>query len=231
MRLYAIGDVHGYSEPLRRMHRMIEDDLKSRPAEDWRIIHVGDYVDRGPDSKGVIDFLLARMAGDERILALRGNHDQGFLDFLDEPDPGGIFVHNGGEETARSYGVPADFSDEAGFSQSARLLTAAMPAVHRRFLNSLVFTYSFGDYFFCHAGIMPGVPLRAQREDTLIWIREPFLNWGGLFEKVVVHGHTPVEDVDMQANRVNVDTGVFVHGRLSALVLEGDEKTVMTVTV
>lgn len=229
MRIYAIGDVHGYVEPLQRMHELIEDDLATRPADDWRIVHVGDYVDRGPDAKGVIDFLLARVSSDPRVIALRGNHDQGLLDFLQAPDPLGLFATNGGAATARSYGTELDFSSDAAFRRSARIFAAAVPAMHTRFLAQRPYSATFGDYFFCHAGVEPGVPLADQKPRMLMWIRDYFLDWTGLYEKIVVHGHTPAPDVEMRANRINVDTGIFVYGQLSAVMLEGNEQTVMTV--
>lgn len=230
MRIYAIGDVHGFAGLLRRMHALIDHDIATRPVSDWRIVHVGDYVDRGPDSKDVLDFLLARMTADERIIALRGNHDQGLLDFLQHPDPSGLFAGNGGAETARSYGIELDFSDKESFATSSRLFANAIPAMHARFLAERPYSAAFGDYFFCHAGVMPGWPLERQTPETLMWIRDEFLIWDGLFDKIVVHGHTPRPDVEMHANRINIDSGVFVHGRLSAVVLEENEKSVMTVT-
>lgn len=228
MRIYAVGDVHGYADLLKTMHARIDEDLDNRPPADWRIVHVGDYVDRGPDSKGTIDFLLARMAADDRIIALRGNHDQAMLDFLQAPDPFGMFATNGGEATARSYGVPIDF-EEPGFEQAARLFAAAVPAMHIRFLAERPYSVAFGDYFFCHAGIEPGVPLAEQQPRMLMWIRDYFLNWEGLHPKLIVHGHTPQPDVDIRANRINLDTGIYIREQLSAVVLEGDDQSIMTV--
>jgi serine/threonine protein phosphatase 1 len=229
MRVYAIGDVHGYADLLMAMHQRIADDLAARPVADWRIIHVGDYVDRGPDSKGVIDFLLARIAIEKRIVALRGNHDQGMLDFLQAPDPFGMFAQNGGGETARSYGVCLDFSDEEALHATARMLATAIPAMHMRFLAERPFSTALGDFFFCHAGIEPGVALDDQSPRMLMWIRDYFLNFEGLHPKVIVHGHTPQPEVDLRPNRINVDTGIYMRQKLSAIVLEGAEKTVMTV--
>ena len=229
MRIYAIGDVHGYAGLLKAMHACIDADLKARPPADWRIIHIGDYVDRGPDSKRVIDFLIARMATDHRILALRGNHDQGMLDFLQAPDPFGMFATNGGDRTARSYGVDLSFDGEEAFQQTARLFSAAVPAMHTRFLAERPYSAGFGDYYFCHAGIQPGVPLAGQRPEALMWIRDAFLGCDHLHEKVIIHGHTPEDEVDFRANRINIDTGVYLRQKLSSLVLEDDERSVLTV--
>jgi serine/threonine protein phosphatase 1 len=229
LRIYAIGDVHGYADLLRAMHRRIDEDLRFRPAKDWRIVHVGDYVDRGPDSKGVLDFLIGRMAQDARIIALRGNHDQAMLDFLSEPDPASMFATNGGEETARSYGVTLATDGDDVFLASADQFINALPSMHRRFLEQRPYSVSFGDFFFCHAGIQPMVPLEAQTPDTLMWIRREFLTYEGLHPKIVVHGHTPQEEADLRPNRINIDTGVYVREKLTALILEGDAKSIYTV--
>ncbi|WP_245409853.1 metallophosphoesterase family protein [Pararhizobium haloflavum] len=230
MRIYAIGDVHGYADLLRAMHERIAADLAARPVADWRIVHVGDYVDRGPDAKGVIDFLLRRLAEDDRIIALRGNHDQGMIDFLQEPQPISVFAHNGGETTARSYGVELELAPGPAFERTARLFRAAVPAIHARFLAERPFSASFGDYFFCHAGIEPGVALSKQSPRALMWIRDAFLDWTGPHPKIVVHGHTPQPAVDFRANRINIDTGVYIRESLAGLVLEDDRRDVITVS-
>lgn len=227
--LYAIGDVHGRLDLLTEMHaRIAADIMRLRPA-DWRIVHLGDYVDRGPQSSGVLEFLVRQTAADARILSLAGNHDTGFLDFLARPDPDGLFATNGGIETARSYGVALDPGDLRGFAASSRALAAAVPAAHKDFLRGLKFSLSLGDFFFCHAGIRPGVALDAQDPLDLIWIRGDFHRHRELYPKVVVHGHTPVPEAEICANRVNVDTGAFASGRLTALVIDGAEKRLLTV--
>jgi serine/threonine protein phosphatase 1 len=227
--LYAIGDVHGRLDLLAEMHaRIAADIMRVRPA-DWRIIHLGDYIDRGPDSRGVIEFLVRHTAMDSRIVSLAGNHDIGFLDFLTEPQPDELFATNGGDETARSYGVELDFADMLSFLESARALAAAVPESHRNFLRGLKFSVVFGDFFFCHAGIRPGVALDKQDPFDLTWIRNDFHLHRELYPKVVVHGHTPVRQPEICANRVNVDTGAFASGRLTALVVDRQEKRLLTV--
>jgi serine/threonine protein phosphatase 1 len=229
--VYAIGDVHGRLDLLVEMHAQIAAEImRLRPA-DWRIVHLGDYVDRGPESKGVIEFLVRQTAADRRILALAGNHDVGFLDFLAEPDPVGLFARYGGVETARSYGVELDLYDMAAFDAGCRALASAVPESHRKFLHALKFSAAFGDFFFCHAGIRPGVALDAQDPRDLIWIRGEFHRHRELFAKVVVHGHTPVAEPEVLPNRVNVDTGAFASGRLTALVVDGAEKRLLTAEV
>ena len=226
MRLYAIGDVHGRLDLLEKMHAAIRADLADRPAPDWRILHLGDYVDRGPDSKGVLD-CLATAVEDPRIIALAGNHDLGFLDFLTEPSGEGLFARYGGRETAVSYGVAIDFADPAGLRRGHGALVRAMPGRHRDLLGQLRFSVSFGDFFFCHAGIRPGVALDQQEPADLIWIRDAFLRWNALHPKVIVHGHTPGREAEIRDNRVNVDTQAYQSGRLTALVIDGRDKMLM----
>lgn len=223
-RLYAIGDVHGRFDCLEMLHETIAREIeRDRPA-DWRIVHLGDYVDRGPQSARVLDFLARRGAEDARILALAGNHDEGFLDFLADPARGRLFIDHGGFDTAASYGVVLDTGSPQALQASHRALVAAMPAAHLSFLRDLARAATFGDFFFCHAGVRPGVALDEQHPHDLIWIRGEFLHHQGLFEKVVVHGHTPGRAPEVMANRVNLDTMAYDSGRLTALVVEGREK-------
>ena len=234
IRIYAIGDVHGRLDLLAAMHHRIESELEWKPAHDWRVIHLGDYVDRGPDSKGVIDLLIEARARDPRHLMLAGNHDIGFLDFLETPDPDGLFMRYGGVQTALSYGVSLT-ADASWFGKAETVkrghaaLVAAVPQSHVDFLRSLTFSVSFGDFFFCHAGIRPGIPLEQQNPQDLIWIRDIFHNHPGLYPKIVVHGHTPVPEAEVKANRVNVDTLAWQSGNLTALVVDGADKRIQTV--
>jgi serine/threonine protein phosphatase 1 len=226
MVVYAIGDVHGRLDLLEKMHDAIAAETRGR---DWRIVHLGDYVDRGPDSSGVIDLLAAWTAADSRVLALAGNHDLGFLDFLARPEPAGLFASYGGVQTAQSYGVTLDLNGAQGFASSAAALVRAVPQSHQEFLGALRFSVALGDFFFCHAGIRPGVPLDVQDKADLIWIRGDFHRYRELHPKVIVHGHTPVSQPEVLPNRVNVDTGAFASGRLSALVIDGAQKRLLTV--
>lgn len=228
MRLYAIGDVHGRFDCLARMHAVIAAEIaRDRPA-DWRVVHLGDYVDRGPQSRQVLDFLAAACARDSRNIALMGNHDEGFLDFLANPANDRLFLNFGGFDTAASYGVLLDVHSGAALAESHRELLDAMPDAHFAFLRDLRRSASFGDFFFCHAGVRPGVPLEAQDPHDLIWIRREFLDHAGLFEKVIVHGHTPVRTPEAKPNRVNVDTRAYETGCLTCLVVEGREKRFLT---
>ncbi|MBO6718176.1 MAG: serine/threonine protein phosphatase [Rhizobiaceae bacterium] len=230
MRIFAVGDIHGRLDLLRAINRTISEDLERRPPGDWRILYLGDYCDRGPDTRGVISYLVKQMANEPRVVALRGNHDQSFLDFVGAGDRIRVFERYGGFQTAGSYGVTADFTSQRAAQATKEALVAAMPADHLRFLAGLPLSAQFGDFFFCHAGIRPGVPLAEQDPNDLIWIREAFLEDSRLHPKVIVHGHTPVEEAEIMPNRVDVDTGAYFSGVLTALVIEEKEKRQLTVS-
>jgi serine/threonine protein phosphatase 1 len=229
MRIYAMGDVHGRIDLLKLMHERIGAEIaRDRPA-DWSIVHLGDYVDRGPNSKAVLDFLVAAHQRDERIISLAGNHDVGFLEFLDNPDPATLFARFGGAETARSYGVTLDCSDAAALRASHAALMDAVDESHVAFLRARLFSVAMGDFFFCHAGIRPEVALDKQAAEDLIWIRADFLDYRGLHPKIIVHGHTPFAEPEILPNRINVDTLAYRSGVLTALVVDGAEKRMLSV--
>ena len=219
LRVYAIGDIHGRADLLDRLHDKIEADLSTAP-EKTAIVYLGDYVDRGPDSHGVIERLVRpRFTGVETV-ALLGNHEDMLLQFMDAPYGASLWLSNGGDATLASYKVkvPASF-DELLFTQ--RALLGAMPRHHKQFLASLPEQVQFGDYLFVHAGIKPGPPLDRQSREHMIWIRDVFLNSEVDHGLIVVHGHTIVHEVEWMPNRIGVDTGAYTTGRLTALVLEG----------
>jgi serine/threonine protein phosphatase 1 len=226
IRLYAIGDVHGCDGLLEQLHRRIEADLATQPAADYRLIHLGDYVDRGPDSKAVLERLQRLRESDGRVICLKGNHEEMLLRFLADPsDCGPVFIVNGGDATLASYGV-AEASRSLSPRQLVELsdrLAMFMPARHRAFLESLDMSARFGDFFFCHAGVRPGVPIERQKSEDLIWIREPFLESKADFGAVVVHGHTPAPKPDIRPNRINIDTGAVFTGMLTCVAIEGSE--------
>lgn len=224
MRLYAIGDVHGRADCLADLLDLIDAEIARDRPGDWRVIWLGDYVDRGSDSAGVIETIASRARTDSRYIALKGNHDKVFADFLANPAMWAQFQDFDGETTARSYGVEIDFSTQEAIRRGRAELLAAAPEAHLAFLNGLRLSACIGDFFFCHAGIRPGVPLDMQSEHDLIWIRREFRDHAGLHPKLIVHGHTPQKQPEVRANRVNVDTHAFATGRLTALVMDGREK-------
>lgn len=227
-RLYAIGDVHGRLDLLREMEALIEEDLAAarRPLHTVLVL-LGDYVDRGFDSRRVLDHLIgvSPLRRLPRVLLL-GNHDLWLREFLAGAPIGESWLQFGGDATLASYGVGLDRTlPEAERLVAARAaLLERFPEAHRHLLERLEPAFSFGDYFLCHAGVRPGVPLEAQSEADLLWIREPFLSYTGEFGKIVVHGHTPSEEPVVRRNRIGIDTGACWTGRLTCLVLEGDEQ-------
>lgn len=227
-RLYAIGDVHGRFDLLTAMHRQIADELERARPRDWRIVHLGDYIDRGPDSRRVLEFLIEARRRDDRNVMLTGNHELGLLDFLDNPDPDALFVRYGGIETARSYGV--DLLHNGSVVQGHRELLVALPKEHLDFIRALAFSFEASDFFFCHAGVRPGIPLSQQSKQDLTWIRDEFLNDRSLHGKVVVHGHTPGPEPEIRANRINLDTYACHSGRLTALTVDGARKQILTMS-
>jgi serine/threonine protein phosphatase 1 len=219
-RIYAIGDIHGRLDCLESMLHLIDADLAENPVEDPMLVFLGDYGDRGPDSRGVID-LLARKSRKDNVICLKGNHDECFERFLRNPNEvAEAFLSWGGVETLASYAVPATGAMDNNRKLSLEMVKS-VPDRHRNFLSELKDCYFEGDYFFCHAGIRPDVAIDAQQSHDLIWIREEFLSHEGPFEKVVVHGHTPVPQVEILPNRINTDTRAYETGVLSCVVLEG----------
>lgn len=222
-RVYAIGDIHGRADLLTRIRELIAEDLQRSPASDACIVLLGDYVDRGPDSKGVLD-QLTTVSFPARLVALRGNHEAMLLEFLDRPQTGELWLRNGGIETLYSYGVECDRRRlGTGFSEAADRFRAALPEAHMAFLRRLPSSLAIGDYFFCHAGVRPGVPLDDQSEQDLIWIRGEFLASQADFGKVVVHGHNAAVAPEIRSNRISVDTGAYITHVLTCLVLQGPE--------
>lgn len=227
-RLYAIGDVHGRFDLLSAMHEQIAADMERERPQDWRIVHLGDYIDRGPDSRRVLEFLIDAQRRDARNVTLTGNHELGLREFLARPEPDALFVRYGGIETARSYGV--DLVQDGSVVRGHRELLAALPGEHLDFIRNLGFSFEAGDFFFCHAGVRPGIPLARQSNRDLTWIRDEFLNDRRLHEKIVVHGHTPVREPEILPNRVNLDTYACGSGRLTALRVDGAAKQILTVS-
>jgi serine/threonine protein phosphatase 1 len=223
-RLYVVGDVHGRSDLLARIHHAIRADVHERPGPLKRtVVYLGDYVDRGPGSFQVLEMLIRMPLEGMKLVYLKGNHEDMMLRFIRGDDIPG-WLYNGGDATLASYGVMVTrmMPSPTMIAELRRRLQNAMPAAHVTFLESLQLMHLAGDYLFVHAGIRPGVPLDAQRPADLMWIREPFLVAKNTFGKCVVHGHTISTVPEVRANRIGIDTGAFYSGRLTCLVLEGD---------
>ncbi|WP_420135865.1 metallophosphoesterase family protein, partial [Rhodopseudomonas sp.] len=222
VRIYAVGDVHGRADLLARNFEAIDADLVERPIARSIEVYLGDYVDRGPNARGVLDLLIERR-GKREAVCLKGNHEAFMLDVLAEPRKLGDWRLFGGLPTLLSYGLRP--SVNPGPDEQVDLvksLTQSMPDGHLAFLRSLQSSFSFGDYYFVHAGVRPGVALDAQRDEDLLWIRDEFLNSTADFGKYVVHGHTPVPEPEIHSNRINIDTGAYATGKLTLLAIQDD---------
>ena len=224
--VYAIGDIHGETAKLDRLHAMIRADVNRRAASRRVAIYLGDYVDRGPDSAGVVDRLIADpLPGFERVF-LMGNHEDFLLQFLDAADSMSAWFYNGGLRTLESYDV--DLRGHDAWMADPRELRddfrSRLPAAHLGFFAALDLYRVEGDYLFVHAGIRPGRKLEDQSRADLLWIREAFLYSDADHGHIVVHGHTPCEAVEIRANRIGIDTGAVYGGMLTALVLEGERR-------
>jgi serine/threonine protein phosphatase 1 len=203
----------------------IDDDLRARPTIDSVQIFLGDYIDRGPNSRQVIDLLIARQRRRD-VLFLKGNHEDCALQFLRDPTMLPAWQSIGGVQTLLSYGVMPPPRDDPESQQKVSIaLGDAMPDSHRRFIGGLGLSFTCGDFFFVHAGIRPGIPLQRQSQADLLWIRDDFLLHEEDFGMVVVHGHTPTSKPDVRSNRINIDTGAYATGQLTCLVLEDDSVT------
>lgn len=227
MRVYAIGDIHGHLGLLKQVHARIAADRAAVGDAGAPVVHVGDLVDRGPDSKGVIDHLIARRDAGEPDVVLMGNHDQMMQDFLSpvrwyEKSPAAHWLNPGigGRETLASYGI--DTATRRGSRTLRREALARIPETHLDFLDGLRLYHREGNCFFCHAGVRPGVPLDLQAPRDLVWIRHEFLDDTRDHGALVVHGHTPTDAVTHWGNRLELDTGAAYGGPLSAVVIEDD---------
>lgn len=220
---YAIGDVHGRADLLEDTLAWIATDAARRAARRRVIVTVGDYVDRGPDSRGVVERLAAGPPDGFELVCLKGNHEDFLTGFLETGSGLSLWAMNGGVPTLASYGVAGADDGDAAAVRSA--LARAVPAHHLAFLDGLGLMHREGDYCFVHAGVRPGVPLDAQDPHDLMWIRGEFLSSPEDFGAVVVHGHTITPVPDVQDNRIGIDTGAVMTGRLTCLVLEGAERS------
>jgi serine/threonine protein phosphatase 1 len=222
VRFYAVGDIHGCAAQLDNLHAKIAADADSFAGEK-RIVYLGDYVDRGPDSRGVIDRLLGNGPAGFGVHCIKGNHEAALLDFLADSQTYRAWRSYGAPETLMSYGVRPPLFDSPDAFEAARVaLAGAIPRTHLDFLRTLALTYEAGDYLFVHAGIRPGLDIESQSEADLLWIREDFLGCSATHGKIVVHGHTPVSNPVRLSNRIAVDTGVYATGILTCAVLEGE---------
>jgi len=222
VRIYAVGDVHGRADLLDPILLRIRKDFMASPAPRAVQVFLGDYIDRGPASRAVLDRFTTRLHVMETVF-LKGNHEAFMEAFLESPSVLSDWRQYGGLETLTSYGLYPSLNPNATEQlELANALRTRLPAAHLNFLRSLRPSFSCGDFFFVHAGVKPGVPLSDQREEDLLWIRDEFLLYEHSFGKIVVHGHTPVREPEIRSNRINIDTGAYATGHLTCIRIEGD---------
>jgi serine/threonine protein phosphatase 1 len=235
MRSYAIGDIHGHLDLLLHAHDLIAMDRRQTGDHDAPVVHLGDYVDRGPDCRGVVEFLRKGAEAGENWVTLKGNHDRMFTRFLNDPadpedglrpDLSWLHPRLGGAATLASYGV-RNAADRPIAPVHAEAVEA-VPQAHRDFLQSRPTWLQRGDCVFVHAGIRPGIPMPQQRETDLVWIRAGFLDDTRDHGFLVVHGHTALDQATHYGNRLNIDSSAAYGGPLTAVVIEGRDVAVLT---
>ena len=225
VRVYVVGDIHGRLDLLRTLHGKIQRDAETA-GRDRIVVYIGDYVDRGDDSKGVIDELLTDPLSGFECVYLKGNHEEALLNFLDHAEVARDWFSFGGDAAVMSYGVPVlpGALTEERLRDIQMAFQGAVPKAHLRFLMGLRLSYEIGDYLCVHAGIDPGRSLDRQRPEDMLWIRDKFLLSERQHGKIIVHGHSITETPDIQENRIGIDTGAYFSNRLTCLVLEGSAR-------
>ncbi len=228
LRIYAIGDIHGRADLLAELSASISADLLRNPVRETRFVFLGDYVDRGHASAEVLD-VLSRIRSANETVFLRGNHEQILINFLSDSSILAEWRRHGGLETLASYGINVrNYESGRSYVEAQKRLLARMPHSHKEFLSGTLFSCTIGDYFFCHAGARPNVPLARQAPQDLMWISKGFIDSPLNFDKTIVHAHTPVCEPELVDGRINIDTGAYLSGILTCLVLEGDRVRFIT---
>lgn len=221
-RAYAIGDIHGRLDLFEQLLARIDADDAERGAADTTLILLGDLVDRGPDSRGVVERAM-QLVATRNVRLLAGNHEEMLLGSLGNEETLRHFLRHGGKETLFSYGLTFEEYSRAKLDELRERANALIPADHIAFMRAMENQIVMGEYLFVHAGIRPGVPLDQQMISDLRWIRREFLDDPQSHGHVVVHGHTITDEPDLRHNRIGIDTGAYASGRLTALGMEGAE--------
>ncbi|MCF6198685.1 MAG: serine/threonine protein phosphatase [Hyphomicrobiaceae bacterium] len=225
-RIYAIGDIHGCADHLETLlDQITKNDRLLDKVKNKKLVFLGDYIDRGPASKKVLDTLLHDLPKDYEAIFLKGNHELMLIEALENSQAAEFWLRNGGRETISSYNV--ELTTHRKPNASAKLIKAfkkRLPAQHLKFFKELQLSFQFGDYFFVHAGIHPDRPLDKQQEQDMLWIRDRFLFSEKNFGKIIIHGHTPSKDVDEADNQIGIDTAAVYGGCLTALMLENGKR-------
>jgi len=227
LRIYAVGDVHGRLDLLNELLSRTTADIALRPTSKALYVFLGDYIDRGSSSRGTIDRLIEHGEKNESVF-LRGNHELIAIRCLSDRNLFDKWMRLGGLETLVSYGIaPGLHANGRQIVQLQAAFHSAIPPSHFQFFRDLQSSYVCGDFFFAHAGVKPHVDLSIQKEQDLLWIREEFLTSKEDFGKIVVHGHTPTPEIEVEQNRINIDTGAFASGQLTCLVMEDSSLSVI----
>lgn len=234
-RVYAVGDIHGRADLLAQLLSMIKRYDTVREPAAVTIVFLGDYIDRGRDSKGVIDLLISGIPDGMSAVYLTGNHEELMLESFQDMQAFRAWTSNGGIAALASYGVAPDllhgrFLGGVSLEDAPAIMdqfAELMPLEHTTFFRNLRLSVTIGDYLFVHAGVRPGIPLERQSREDSLYIRHEFLSHGGDFGKIVVHGHTPTQEPEIRSNRIGIDTMAFRSGHLTALCLEGGEFSIL----
>ena len=233
--IYAVGDIHGRLDLLQALVLdILADAVERNPGARPLLVFLGDYVDRGFDSAGVLDLVIELKADAAlEVRTLKGNHEETFLEFLQEPSVGPLWAKFGGDATMASYGVdcPRPNAHPDDWIKAQQALIKALPKSHVQFLRSLELMLVAGDYVFVHAGLRPGAGCETQSSHDVLWIRDEFLTSRAPFEKVVVHGHSPSAEPELLPHRLGIDTGAYATGVLTALRLEGEARSLLQTSV
>lgn len=225
-RLYAIGDIHGRADLLEDLLRRIDADNAARTPGEVTLIFLGDLIDRGPESAQVVERLMRVKAEHPRTRILLGNHEEVFLEALRGGGIGALrySLRIGGDATVMSYGLTDQEYKRTTFEQLHDIVRERVPAAHLDFMESFEDMIVIGDYAFVHAGVRPDTPLAQQKIGDLRWIRSDFLDHRGTLEKIIVHGHSITDEVEIRAHRIGLDTGAYASGVLTAMGFEGSER-------
>lgn len=226
-RAYAIGDIHGRLDLFEQLLARIDEDDAARGAADTTLILLGDLVDRGPESRGVVERAM-QLVATRKVRVLAGNHEEMLLGSLGNEETLRHFLRHGGKETLFSYGLTLEEYSRAKLDELTERANALIPADHIAFMRAMENQIVMGDYLFVHAGIRPGVPLDQQMVADMRWIRREFLDHGEPHSHLVVHGHTITDEPVIRHNRIGIDTGAFSSGRLTAMGIEGQDRWFLT---
>ncbi|MDJ0922039.1 MAG: metallophosphoesterase family protein [Henriciella sp.] len=230
-RVYAIGDVHGRLDVLDELLDQINSHAQTASRVETHLIFLGDLIDRGPQSRGVVERVMDPISGIDKVHFILGNHEEALVRGLSgEPNLLKSWLTHGGYDTAESYGVERGLLIEKPDDVLEHLLSSAIPPAHLKFMGGFLDSIRFGDYLFVHAGVRPGIPLTRQWPQDLRWIRDEFLDSDADFGAVVVHGHTIAEAITEKSNRIGLDTGAYSTGKLSAVWIEGKDRGYLQVS-